>query len=494
MLRILVVLIAVFLISSNTYASFDFTKNCERAYQEALNLRLDLAREYLAKEQLDNPENDLIPLIENYIDYFYILASDDKSAFDKLKKNKSSRLSRTSAGDKSSPYHLFAQAEINLQWALLRGRYQEYMLSALEIKRAYGMLKENTRKFPDFLPNSKGLGMLNAILGSLPSGAQKALGTLGVRGSTDEGEQMLEDLVERLPASEYAVFYQESVFYLTQVWVNITKKKNAYDGVLAYTESMSDNSLLKTYLRAYTAFKTGHNDDAIAYLLKKPKGDNYVNYPYLDYLLAMAKLHKLDLSAAADFEKFLNSQKENSLVKDSYLHLAYIQLLRGNSTDYQNYLSKVKSRGSVYDEKDKQALNEANEERPNPALLKARFLFDGGYYARAKEVLNRENANNYQLLRDKIEYCYRFGRVFHETGGMAGATKFYNYTITFGKDSKYYYAANAALLLGDIYAQKKSYKKAAEYYHSAIDMKNHDYENSIENKAKEGLKRIDGKY
>lgn len=494
MLCRLVISIVFFSVPFFTYASFDFNENCKLAYQEALNLRLDRAKEHLSKEQSENPDNHLIPLIENYIDYFYILATDDKAVFDKLKKNKSARLSRTSAGDKSSPYYLFAQAEINLQWAFLRGRYQEYMLSALEIKRAHGMLKENTQKFADFLPNNKSLGMLNAVLGSLPSGAQKALGTFGVRGSTDEGQQMLENLVEHLPGSEYALFYNESVFYLTQVWVNITKKKNAYDEVISYTEDMSNSSLLKTYLRAYTAFKTGHNDDAIAFLQKRPKGNNYVEYPYLDYLLAMAKLHKLDLSAANDFEKFLYPQREISLIKDAYLHLAYIQLLKGNMNDYQRYLSKVKSQGHVYDEKDKQALNEANEERPNPALLKARFLFDGGYYARAKEVLNKENANKYQFLRDKIEYCYRFGRVYHETGGIAGAIKFYNYTITFGKDSKYYYAANAALLLGDIYSQKKSYKKASEYYHTAIDMKNHDYESSIENKAKEGLKRIDGKY
>jgi len=482
------------IIFSNSYASFDFTENCKLAYQETLNLRIDMAKEYLAKEQTANPDNDLIPLIENYIDYFYILATDSKAVFDRLKKNKSSRLSRISAGDKSSPYYLFAQAEINLQWALLRGRYQEYMLSALEIKRAYGMLEENTHKFADFLPNYKSLGMLNAVLGSLPSGAQKALGVLGVRGSTDEGQQMLEDLVDRLPESDYTIFYNESVFYLMQVWVNITKRKNVYDEIIRCTDQMSNNSLLKTYLRAYTAFKTGNNDAAINYLQKRPKGDAYVNYPYLDYLLAMAKLHKLDLSAAADFEKFLRQQKDVSLMKDTYLHLAYIELLKGDLSNYQTYLAKVKTEGNAYDEKDKQALNESNEEKPNPALLKARFLFDGGYYAKAKEILNKENANHYQSARDKIEYCYRFGRVFHETGGMAGAIKFYNYTINFGKNSKYYYAANAALLLGDIYTQKNQYKKAAEYYHTAIDMKNHDYEGSIENKAKEGLKRINGKY
>ncbi len=495
MARKLVLLLTLsFSLFPRTYAAFDFSANCKQAYVEILNLRLDLAKQYLEKERLVNPENNFIPLLENYVDYFYILSCDDKSAFDKLKKNKSSRLSQLGGGDKNSPYYLFAQAEINLQWALLRGKYQEYVASALEIKKAYNMLHENMEKFPEFLPNKKGLGMVNAVIGSLPTGAQKALGTLGVHGSTQRGEKMLEELVNSLPGSAYEIFYDESVFYLMQVWVNITKKKQAFEKIYFLTGKMQDDSLLKLYIRAFTAFKTGHNDEAIAYLIAKPKSADYVNYPYLDYLLGMAKLHKLDFSAKVDFQRFLEESAGGSYIKDTYLHLAYISLLKGDSLNYKAYLSKIQLNGTTYDEKDKQALNEANEGVPNESLLKARFLFDGGYYERAKDVLEKENANNYKQKRDKIEYCYRFARVFHETGGINGAIKFYQYTIAFGKDSKYYYAANAALFLGDIYVEKKRYKMAADSYSKAINMKNHDYESSIENKAKEALKRIAGKY
>ncbi|WP_134088937.1 tetratricopeptide repeat protein [Olivibacter sp. XZL3] len=492
--RLILFLLLSFSLIPYTYASFEFTTNCKQAYTEILNLRLDVAQQYLEKEREANPENRLIPLLENYVDYFRILSSDDKSLFDKLKKNKSARLSKISEGSKESPYYLFAQAEINLQWALVRGKYQEYVASALEIKKAYNMLNENLEKYPDFLPNKKGLGMVNALIGSLPSSAQKALGTLGVRGSTERGEKMLEGLVEDLPKSPYKMFYDESVFYLMQVWVNITKKKQAFEAIYVLTDPMEDTSLLKLYMRAFTAFKTGHNDEAIKHLSSRPKDADYVDYPYLDYLLGMAKLHKLDFSAVTDFQRFLNGSNGGSYVKDAYLHLAYISLLKGDSAAYKTYCSKVKVEGTTYDEKDKQALSEVDEGIPNISLLKARFLFDGGYYKRAKDLLAKENANSYKQKRDKIEYCYRFARVFHETGGVNGAIKFYQYTIAFGKDAKYYYAANAALFLGDIYVAKKQYKTASSYYHKAIDMKNHDYESSIENKAKEALKRMEGKY
>ncbi|MEH6304795.1 tetratricopeptide repeat protein [Olivibacter sp. CPCC 100613] len=492
--KLVLFLLFSFSLLPGAYAAFDLSTNCKGAYSEILNLRLDLAKHYLEKEKLANPKNDFIPLLENYVDYFYILSCDDKSIFDKLKKNKSNRLSQISGGDKGSPYYLFAQAEINLQWALLRGKYQEYVASALEIKKAYNMLQENMEKFPEFIPNKKGLGMVNAVIGSLPSGAQKALGTLGVHGSTIRGEKMLEELVSNLPGSPYAIFYDESVFYLMQVWVNITKKKQAFQKIYLLTDKMNNDSLLKLYIRAFSAFRTGHNDEAINYLIARPKNVEYVDYPYLDYLLGMAKLHKLDFSAQTDFQHFLNGNAGGSYTKDAYLNLAYIALLQGDSLSYKTYLSKVQLNGTTYDEKDKQALNESSEGVPNGSILKARFLFDGGYYERAKSVLEKENANNYKQKRDKIEYCYRFARVFHETGGMNGAIKFYQYTITFGQDAKYYYAANAALFLGDIYVGKRRYKMAADYYNKAISMKNHDYESSIENKAKEALKRIAGKY
>jgi len=475
------------------HASFEFNDPCKNAYREILNVRLDLAKTYLAKEQATNPENLIPILLANYIEYFQLLTSDDKTLFDELKQHKAERLSIISAGDKNSPYYLFALAEINLQWALLRGRYQEYVNSALEIKKAVGLLEENAEKFPDFLPNKIGLGMLNAVLGSLPAGAQKALGVLGIKGNTRVGEQLLKTVVNQLPNSEYRFFYDEAVFYLMEVKVNITKDKNTFFEIIEKTKLMNEYSLLKTYISAYTAYKTGHNDEAIRYLINKPKGNSYTPYPYLTYLLGMAQVNKLDKSASNTLKKFLEINRGVSYVKDSYLHLAYISYIDGNLKDYRSFLARVKQEGNTYDERDKQALSEAGDADPNIVLLKARFLFDGGYYDEVKKLLFAENVNHYTIKRDKIEYCYRLARVFDVTGGLMGAEKFYKYTIAFGKNDKYYYAANAALLLGNMYENKKQYQLATHYYQQAIDMKNHDYEGSIENKAKEGLNRLAGK-
>ena len=54
---------------------------------------------------------------------------------------------------------------------------------------------------------------------------------------------------------------------------------------------------------------------------------------------------------------------------------------------YRGFINKVKTDGYTYQEKDKQALNEANDTSPQKILLKARLYFDGGYLSKALELL-----------------------------------------------------------------------------------------------------------
>ena len=58
------------------------------------------------------------------------------------------------------------------------------------------------------------------------------------------------------------------------------------------------------------------------------------------------------------------------------------------------------------------------------------------------------------------------------------------------RNLKYYFAANAALQMGKVYERKKNTAKAKEAFNTAISMKNHEFENSIESQAKAGLKRL----
>jgi tetratricopeptide (TPR) repeat protein len=66
----------------------------------------------------------------------------------------------------------------------------------------------------------------------------------------------------------------------------------------------------------------------------------------------------------------------------------------------------------------------------------------------------------------------------------------YSKAINIGRSSNYYFAANAALCIGNIYEYIKDYNLAANYYNQALSMKHHEYQNSIDTQAKEGLDRV----
>jgi tetratricopeptide (TPR) repeat protein len=486
-----VLLVLFLLISFSAKANFDFNAACIRAYKEIFSLRLQNAQQLIDAEKKRNPQNAIPYLLDSYVDHLIILTTESKSEFSRLKNSKAALLSRIEKDDKNSPYYLFALAEIHMQWALANGYFQEYLASSVELKKAYGMLKENQKKFPSFLLNQKNLGLLNAVLGSLPPSLKRTVSVLGMRGNTQSGIRMIENLVNTLPKTQYAHFYDDAVFCLAYVQMNIANNHSAYSKIVANAQKIDSSSLLRSYIIGFAGFRTGHTDEAIRTLNARPKGGEYQYFGYLDYMSGVLRARKLDQSAIGFFQNYLRSYRGINYVKDTYLNLAWLALLRGNVNEYKEYITQVKSKGNSLHEKDKQALQEASDPIPNIDLLKARLLFDGGYYEQAFAEIKDKKANDFKLLRDRIEFCYRAGRIYDETGKDDLAIKFYQFAIDIGKNERYYFASNAAYRAGFIYERKKNFPKAEQYYDIAIDMEDHDYERSTEAKAKEGLSRID---
>ena len=485
--------VAILLFPFSASSHFDFNANCLKAYQNIFEFKLPAARQILLQERKINPGNSIVIMLDDYVDFISILTSESKVEYDRLKANRSSRLDQISEDDDTSPYYLYAQAEVNLHLALLGARYGEFFNSGLALKRANAQLNENKRKFPGFHLNLIGLGLINTALGSLPDGALKtALSAFGIRGNVEVGLNMLDTMAENLTKSSYEPFYEEAIFYYAYVLSDVVRSPTAYEKVMRFTARFSNSSLLKTYLRAYVSARNEHNDEALEILAARPHGAAYQSFPYLDYLTGMCMLNKLDLTASGYFERFLQSNKGVNYIKDANLHLGWISLLKGDSAACRIYMARTKSAGYTYHDRDKQAVNEANAPLSNKELLKARFLFDGGYYVKALDILNSESAGVFKTEKDKAEYYYRMGRVQAEVGNTDSALTNYDHAISIGRNLTYYFASKAALYAGNIWELRKNSTKAKQYYNSAIGMRNHEFEASTESEAKRGLRRVGG--
>jgi len=478
----------------NAFAYFDFNSNCALAYKGLMSLRLSEARVLISREKAVHPQNAVTILLDNYYDFFTILTTENRDQFEKLQANKSTRIDRLEQESENSPYYNYCIAQVNLQWALLHSRFAEYTTAGFEINKAYRLLQSNVKKYPNFLPAYIPLGVVNVLLGSLPGGPLKSiLAFLGIKGDTQTGVQTLERLSETLKKTGYAFSYDELVFYLTYIQTDVVNDPLAYNKMLHMVNGIDSASLLKSYIAGYAALRTGHSNEAIGLFQNRVQGPEYQPYAYMDYLLAIAKMNRQDEDANNYFNKFLKTYSGVNFIKDTYLHLAWSCLLDGDMKRYNAFIELVKSKGNLYNDKDKQALDEANDNPPDADLLRARLLCDGGFYTKAIAALSNKTVNDFSLPRDKIEYYYRLGRIYDAMDKNDEAIKYYNNAIAIGRNSTYHYAASSAIRIGIIYEERKDFARARTAYNMVFDFKTKQFKNSLDQKARDGIKRSGGK-
>ena len=123
-------IITFLLISKDAYSNFELNNNIQNAYSNIISLNFNEAQKYLSQEKEVNPENGLIYLNENYIDFLKIIIDENQDFYYKSRINKSIRINNIKKNDKSSPYFLYSQAEINVQWAFTRIKFNQFFLAS----------------------------------------------------------------------------------------------------------------------------------------------------------------------------------------------------------------------------------------------------------------------------------------------------------------------------------------------------------------------------
>ncbi len=483
-------LLPVFSLNAN-YTYFAFSASTRDAYQKTVSLRFAEARASLDVMKRQEPDNLMAPFMENYLDFFTVFINDNKSEYQRLAKNMEMRLEKIAKGPSNSPWYLYTQAEIRLQWAITRSRYKDFLSGMSDIKQAYALLEENQRKFPDFMANKKSLGIMHAMIGNVPEEyrwAVKALG--GMDGSMEQGMRELEEAMTYAQKNDFIFEDETAVAYaLLQLYLN-------NQGDLAWKTLKSSKlnpkaNPMAAYVMAGVAMRTGQNDEAVRLLEECPTGPQYAPLHHRNYLLGLAKLRRLDGDANKALEVFVNNFKGENGVKEAYQKLAWYHLVSGNENGYRTYMGYVKLKGASNSEGDEAALQEANSgELPDLRLLKARLLFDGGYYPRAYDLLKNAAPDYASDRRKDLEYTYRLGRITHKMGRTQDAVRLYTRTVDTGAKDPWYFACNAALQLGLLYEEKKDVKNARDAFNRCLGIKPEEYASSLHAQAKAGLGRL----
>ena len=490
------IVVLVLLYSGNIIAqrSLDLTSDLLYAYDKILSLEFKEAQILIATHKNKHPNNALPYFFENYIDFLSLYISEDPNLYETNKKNKDIRLQILEEADKNSPYYLYCQAEIRLHWALNRIKFKEYKTAFFEISKAFSLLEENKKKYPDFIANDKSLGVLHALIGAIPDSYKWGVKLIGgMDGSIQQGLRELKRTIDYAQKNYYP-FEKESIVLYGLLTLELANEKESAWKIINNPQLNPRLNPLVAYLQASVAIKTGRNDKALEIISNVPKGEKFYPFPFTDFLHGLALLNKTDISAEVYFKKFLSSYKGRNYIKETYQKLAWIEILKNNRPGYQLLMEKVLTVGHNDAEEDKQAQKEAESKIiPLKSLLITRLLYDGGYYSKALEIIKAIDVKTLTTVKNQLEWSYRKARIMHSLKDYSNALTNYKSVIDKGRQYKYIYATNSALQCGLIYEELKNYGDANAYYQLVLTLNPEEYKDSMHAKAKAGLNRIKNK-
>lgn len=471
---------------------YDFNSTCRQAYQAIIELRLDEGSRLLEAEK-KRDGNNLIPFfLDNYIDFFQLFFNEDAAQYAAWKGRRDSRLEWMSEGPESSPFNLFTRSVIHFQWAAIEVKFGDNWSAAWDFRRSFLQSRECLAGFPGFVPATMLTGAMEVVAGTIPDGYKWLSSLLGIRGTVMGGMQRLQHFLDSEDGNAL-LFRDEAIFYYLYLQFYIQNQRSSvFDFIRQHQLDVRNNHLF-TYLYANLCLNDQRSATAQQIIRGMSTSPGYMDMPVWDMELGYACLNHLEPDAAFYLDRFLHRFKGRFYVKDVLQKLSWYYYLRGEQGRADSCRAEVLHRGTAEADADRQALKEAQSGKwPNRILLKARLLSDGGYFTEALQGLEGLSAANFADPVEKCEYTYRLGRIYDGLGRDDEAIGAYTSTIRMGEQLREYYAARAALQAGYIYERRGDKTKAIAFFERCLGMKDHDYKNSLDQRAKAGIARCRG--
>jgi tetratricopeptide (TPR) repeat protein len=469
-----------------------FTPKLQKAYFEIQKLRIEPARALINEERKADPDNAFITYLDNYADLHYLLISEDKNAFKEWSKREDSRLIDLTKLSNSSPYKRFFQAEIRMHWAFIKMKFGNEVSASWEVIKAYHLLQDNLKKFPAFKPTLKTLGLLHVLIGSVPDNYTWVAKVLGLKGNIQQGIGEIQ-----LVAREEPFFKQEAQLIDLLLHAYTLQLSEPQKALVQQLPKNQPDNLLLHFFATTILMKEGRSEDALYYLNYAPTGEDYLPFPFLDYLRGEIALQKGKYDIAFFFySKFQQKYKGVNFIKDSNLKLFMSRWLADRDTDAAPYIKLAGNTGSTIVEGDKfaQRLSEEYAEGKITAdqkiLYKARYSTDGGYLTEAWDFIDRATEKSFTASSDKAELNYRKGRILQKMNQTERAMPYYDRAILLSQNTSFTFGPSAALQMGYMARDKKQNTQAISYFKKAMSYKKHEYKNSIDNKARAALTEL----
>ncbi|TGE24183.1 DUF3808 domain-containing protein [Hymenobacter aquaticus] len=454
-----------------------------RAYAELLKLRVEPARQLLREEARRGPAGAGTLLVADCIDFTELMIRQDASRYEAVVAAQDRRLALLEKSREAGPLRDYARAEIRLHQAAAQVTYQHEIQGAWSLRQAYQQMQAVVKRYPDFLPARKTLGMCQFMIGSVPEGYRWFLKLLGLPGSVDAGVQNL-----RRAAQSPNDFQPEARIILALVQETYYKQGEQAAQLMQQLAAQQPDNLLYSYLLLSLNKRLHRTDAALAAYRSRPTGPGYLAVPYLHHMAADLLLYRGQYAASRQAnQQFLQDYPGVHYRKDAAFKLYLAAWLSGDQQAAERYRQQIGIGSRTVVEEDAYAQRFFEDKLPlNRTLTRARLQIDGGYYRPALATLRGFTAAG-GLLRDQLEEPYRRARAYQGLGRLDSARLYYTRTIALAGKAPYYFGPQSALQMGYLCQADGQLNMARLYFQKALDSPKHEYKNSTDAKAKVAL-------
>ncbi len=475
-------------LSLKTFAIYDVSDNCKKAWMLLMDLKIDQAKSLVADEIKRTPDNYYAYYLDQTCDVFKLIINSSDKEYKAFLENYEKKRKIMDGKDEGSPYYLSCSAEMELQvavFSVMRGS------QFTGIKKGYAAYKDlygNLKKFPQFKPNRKLDGFFNVAIANLPPFVKWAVSAFGVKVDIKYGFKTLFEnyqMEKNIPG----INAESALYIILASKINKTPEM-LYDFMKSLDTSIAQ-TFMHQYFKANVAYWCGKNEEAIRTLQQSRHHDNEIADIIYSYMMGKMLLRKGDPKAEFYLARYLSHLEKKEYLKEINYSLALFYLLNGDRAKYNKYCEIVRTKGMDMNERDREALYDAGlDYSPDVNLVKARLSMDGGYMDAFLKAMNAFESSHAKVPAYEMEWHFLKGRYAVLTGNNNLAMAEFRKVIESGENQHYYFACEAALRLGEIYQKLGQKEQAKNCYKKSLKLYQKEYYEYIEDKAVKAMNSL----
>lgn len=387
----------------------------------------------------------------------------------------------------SEPEAAVIQAEIHVYRAVLASQFSEYRSAASDLLAAYRLVTRWGSRFPT-ADRDKLSGFLGVIFRQVPERHARYLTLLGVRPSGLSGFNGLERYFSS--ASAGSVERIEGFLLLVTAFKEFGQDPAAAWKFVQSGQVPEPANPLVRYQSALAALKAGACGEAIQ-LLDVPGKPGLLPFPVWAYQLGRCKLYRNDPNAIDYLRTFSGHAESDNYRHVTVLMMSWYYQLTDQEEKAKTVLQEMARLPEPVTPNDRQARTEAAEGLPDPRLLRARLLYDGGYYEPCISWCQEIQGSMRSVPRMEGEVLYRQARAEQRLGRTTAAIRSYLGVIDRKDAIRSYLVPNAALQLGHLYKQSGQTELARKYYTLCVETNTYGYREGLSRQAHAALEELD---